>query len=235
MTSVRRAQVAPRWQYLAAVLVLAVGIAAFGIIRAPSQTGVDGSVSPPTGQASPSRSQEATSEPSVSPISVPLLTETFASPRHGFSVQYPAGWTVTPATAAWPPVSFLPYGNPALDTFESPAGNARLIVSSQALGIGQTEETWLAAFFRPFEGTSACGADHSAWPRLPIGGTSGYLDAAGCPVPADSKISPRDVSFDALVFAGGRVYEFGLDGDVDLAYFEALLATVRLDPTKALD
>ena len=51
----------------------------------------------------------------------------------------------------------------------------------------------------------------------------------------DSRISDRDIGFDALVFAGGRVYQIGFDGDVDLAYFKAILATVRLDPAQATD
>jgi hypothetical protein len=139
-----------------------------------------------------------------------------------------------PATAIWPADTYLPYGSPALDTLERP-GVARLIVATQPLGPGQSEDAWLAAFFRPFEGPQACGGDRSTWPRLEIGGVSGYLDAADCPVPADTRISDRDDSFDALVFVGGRVYQFGLDGDVDLAYFEALLATVRLDPSQAVD
>jgi hypothetical protein len=234
--SIRRAQSAPAWQYLAAVLVVAVGIAAFGIIGRPSQTGVDGPESAPPSSISPSPSPSprASAGPATASIIVPPLTETFLSPRNGFSLQYPAGWTVTPATAGWPADTYLPYGNPALDTLER-AGEARLIVASQPLGAGGTEEAWLSAFFRPYEGGAPCGGDRSTWPRLEIDGVLGYLDAADCFVPLDARISDRDVSFDALVFSGGRVYQFGLDGDVDLAYFKALLATVRLDPSQAID
>ena len=41
--------------------------------------------------------------------------------------------------------------------------------------------------------------------------------------------------FNAFVFAGDRVYQITLDGEVDLAYFEALLATMKLDPASAID
>lgn len=229
LPSIRRAQGSPPWHYLAAVLVVAIGIAAIGILST-RPAAVGDSSAPPS--ASPS--VQATASPSASPISVPALTQTFVSTRNGFSVDYPAGWTATPATAGWPPVTYLPYGNPALDTLER-SGEARLIVASQPLGPGGTEETWLAAFFRPYEGGAPCAGDRSTWPRLEIGGVLGYLDAADCFVPLDARISERDVSFDALVFSGGRVYQFGLDGDVDLAYFKALLATVQLDPSKAID
>lgn len=39
----------------------------------------------------------------------------------------------------------------------------------------------------------------------------------------------------AFAFAGDRVYQITLDGDVDKPYFEALLATIKLDPASALD
>jgi hypothetical protein len=227
-----RTQAAPPWQYLAAALAVVVSIAALGIIGLRNQAGINGLPSASPGQVSPSPSARASGGPPASAVPVPPLTETFVSPRNGVSVRYPAAWTVTPATAGWPANTYLPYGNPGLDTLVH-TGEARLVVASQPLGPGGTEEAWIAAFFRPFNGPTPCGGDHSTWPRIVIGGVSGYLDAADCPVAADSKISVRDVSYDALVFSGGRVYQFGLDGDVDLAYFEALLAAVQLDPSKA--
>lgn len=227
-----RAQVTAPWQYLAAVLVVAVGVAALGIIGLRDQAGINGPASASPGGVSPSPSARASVGPSTSAVSVPPRTETFVSPRNGVTVHYPAGWTVTPATAGWPANTYLPYGSPALDTLEG-SGTARLTLASQSLGPGGTEEAWIAAFFRPFDGPNPCGGDHATWPRIVIGGVSGYLDAADCPVPADSKISVRDVSYDALVFSGGRVYQIGLDGDVDLGYFKALLATIQLDPPKA--
>ncbi len=226
------AQTAPLWQYLAAVLVVAVGVATIGFFGNRSQSSVGGPTSAPTGGVAPTPSPQGSAAPSSSAVIVPALTETFVSPRNGFSLRYPAGWTVTPATEGWPANTYLPYGNPALDTLER-AREARLIISTQVLGLGQTEEAWLAAFFRPFDGPEPCAGDWTTWPRIDIGGQSGYLDAVDCPVPADSKISDPDISFDALVFSGGRVYQIGLDGDVDLAYFEALLATVQLDPASA--
>ncbi|MBI2762287.1 MAG: hypothetical protein HYX54_00800 [Chloroflexi bacterium] len=233
-TAVRRDRATPPWYYLAAVLVVAVSFAALGIIGIRNQPGAGGPGSPSPSGASPSPSPQTSSSSPTASILVPPLTQTFVSRRNGFSVDYPDGWTVTSATLSWPVNDFLPYGHPALDTLARP-GEARLMVASQALGQGQTEDEWLAAFFRPYMGGPACGGDRSTWPRLDVDGVSGYLDMADCPVPIDSRISDRDVGFDVLVFAGGRVYDIGFDGDVDLAYFKALLATLRLDPSNAVD
>lgn len=233
-TSVRRDQATPPWYYLAAVLVAAVSFAALGIIGTRNQPGLDGPGSPSPSGTSPSPSPQSSSGSPTPSILIPPLTQTFVSPRNGFSVDYPDGWTVTSATAGWPANAFLPYGHPALDTLAR-TGEARLMVASQALGNGQTEEEWLAAFFRPYTGGAPCGGDRSTWPRLEIDGMSGYLDMTDCPVPVDSRISDRDVGFDVLVFSGGRVYAIGFDGNVDLDYFKTLLATVRLDPAAAIN
>lgn len=171
--------------------------------------------------------------PVRSPIPVPALTETFVSPRNGFSVRYPAGWSTKPATSTWRPNTYLPIGNSALDELKL-QGEARFVMSSQRLALGVTEASWIAAFSQPYD-LGACSVDRAAWPRLTVDGRSGYLDLAACPFPADAGFSTPDVDYDLIVFAGGRVYEIGLDGVVDLAYFEAILATVHLDPASAID
>ena len=149
-------------------------------------------------------------------------------------MRYPAGWTIQPATAGWPRNFFLPLGNPALDQLMHP-GEARLVIASQSLATGQTADDWLAAYFHPYEGASPCDDDRAAWPRLPVSGTTGYLDRDGCPFSAQGRVSDRDVWFDLIVFSGDRVYQIGLDGNVDLAYFKAVLAAITLDPAAAVD
>lgn len=62
-----------------------------------------------------------------------------------------------------------------------------------------------------------------------------HLDVAECPGPGDITFPARNVGYGAIVFSGDRVYRFSLNGNVDLAYFEALLATVTFDPEHALD
>jgi hypothetical protein len=170
---------------------------------------------------------------SASPIPIPPLTETFVSTRNGFSVRYPAGWSTKAATIGWLPNRMVPMGSPALDELEL-RGVARLVVASQRLEPGQSEASWIASFGHEYY-LRRCSGDRAAWPRVTVDGRSGYLDLNGCPLAADKSISTPDVAFDVIVFAADRVYRIGLDGAVDLGYFEAILATVRLDPGSAID
>jgi hypothetical protein len=209
-----RVPVGSSWRNLAAVLVVAMGLMAAGIVSWANRADVGGRTS--------------------SGISVSTLTERFASTWNGFSISYPAGWTVRPATAAWPRNTSLPNGHPAFDRLELP-DVAQLVVASQPLGAGQTEEDWLAAFFQPYPRANPCSSDRSTWPRLQLDGASAYLDVIDCPTSRDHQIAARDMSFEALAFVGGRVYQFRLNGDVDRADFETLLASVRFDPAHAVD
>ena len=217
--SARRPRIASTWSVMAAVILVVICLGAVGFLSLRNRADVGG---------------PAATAPARPGIVVPPMTDEFTSPRNGFSLRHPNGWTVKPATAPWLPGIFLPHGNPALDQFTD-TGKARLVVSSQRLEAGQTSDDWLAAFFHPYQGANPCAGDRTTWPRLTIGGQSGYLDAAGCTSPADDRISERDVWYEALVFSGDRVYQITLDGDVDLAYFEAVLATIRLDPSTAVD
>ena len=204
-------------------LALALAIAVGGIVFLGSMNG-----SGPGGQQTPQH------PPSGSTLSIPPLTRTFVSPRNGFTVSYPAGWSVRPATKSWPPDIFLPLGNPAYDQFQRP-GEAALNVASQPLAAGQTEADWLASFSHPYQGAAPCGTAPADSPRLAISGRSGYLVDAGCPMPADTNFSNPDLRYRAIVIADGRVYDISLHGNVDRAYFDAIVATIRLDPASAAD
>jgi hypothetical protein len=180
-----------------------------------------------------SESPPPTERASASPLPIPPLTETFVSTRNGFSVRYPAGWSTKAATIGWLPNTMVPMGNPALDELEL-QGVARLVVASQRLEPGQSEASWIASYSQDYY-LRRCSGDRAAWPRVTVDGRSGYLDLNACPLAADKNISTPDVAFDVIVFAADRVYRIGLDGAVDLGYFEAILATVRLDPASAMD
>ena len=171
--------------------------------------------------------------PSVSPIPAPALTETFVSPRNGFSVRYPAGWSTQAATTSWRSGTYVPIGNSALDVLQLD-GHARLAIASQRLAAGQTEASWLASFIQPYD-LGSCTGNQASWPRVTIDGQLGYLDVEACPAAADAGFSSPDLRFDAIVFSGNRWYEIELDGVVDRAYFEAILSTIHFDPASAID
>jgi len=221
----RRRSMRPVFSYADSIVVLLLlVIVGFAVVQRVSQVG-SGQSPRPLATQSPG--------PAASPIPVPALTETFISTRNGFSVSYPAGWSVKAATTSWRPQTYVPIGNSALDELKR-EGEARLVVASQRLEPGETEASWIAAFNQPYD-LGACSRDRAAWPRLPVDGKSAYLDIDACPLPADAGFSTPDVRFDVIVFAGGRVYEIAFDGVVDRAYFEALLATIHLDPAAAID
>lgn len=203
-----------------ALVVLVVVFAGLVLLQPTIPGGVGGSP-PPTEPAS------------ASPIPVPALTETFVSPRNGFSVSYPAGWTTKAAATTWLPNKLIPIGNPAVDELKLD-GVARLVVASQRLQEGQTEASWIASFGQEYF-LRRCSGDRATWARIIVDGRSGYLDLNGCPLSADRTFSTPDVAFGVIVFAADRVYRISLDGVVDLAYFEAILATVHLDPASAID
>jgi hypothetical protein len=234
---------------IALVLVVAIGLAGIAILGRHDLPGVNGPAVVPTPPARSSPSPSPTPSPSLTlapappsgagpagaAIPIPALTRTFVSSRNGFSVMYPAGWTVKPATTSWRPDTFLPLGNPALDDLQRP-GIARLAVASHRLAAGQTEQQWLAAYQPVYQASTGCaGTAPSTWPRIAIGGDPGYLATADCPLGPDVSPASPGVEFDAFAFSGGRIYMIKLFGKVDLAYFQAMLATFHLDPPSAID
>jgi len=221
---------------------VAVAIRTDAIVTGPVASATASPSPAPTTSASPEASVQDRALPTTGPvasqvaISIPALTQSFTSTRNGYSIDVPADWVATPATQSWPPNTFTQLGSPVLDQLFL-AGSYRLVIASQRLGAGQTEADWVSSYFPPFQGAMQCdnAADLSSAPRLPIGGRSAYLRLAGCPIYADSAMSANDIMFEAFVFADDRVYQITLDGDVDLAFFEALVATMTLEPSSAID
>jgi hypothetical protein len=180
---------------------------------------------------SPTATASATPLPSPSGPSdaggPPLLTTTFTSPRNGFAISYPADWSATPATAAWPAGVVNAWGSPALD--ELRGATARFAGSSQPLAPGETADQWLAAY-----ATSACITPRSSWPSVDIGSATGLIDSDGCEAP-DPPIGKGGPLFDAVVVVGGRAYSFTMDGELSHSDFVSFLAAVTLDPASAVD
>lgn len=176
-------------------------------------------------------SSAPTLSPSASATAVPAMTTVFNSPRNGYSISHPDGWTATPATEPWALGKATLWGDPALDAIQS--SNARLVVASQRLAIGQSSDAWMVAYCEQSGGTNCAGVP-GTWEPVQMGGQPGYVDTDGIPA-LGGTIVPGGTLYDAVTVVGGRGYAFTLDGRVDRPLFDALLARVTFDPASAID
>jgi len=210
----------------AAVIGAIVVGAAFLILR-PGQPAVGA----PTASPSPS-AVVSDPPPSTAPASLATSTGTvtFTSPLNGFSVAIPGGWTTKPATAVWAPGRLANWGDPALDDLHG--SSVRFVGTSQPIAPATSEEAWIQAYRKLVK---PCQGDGTTPARMLVGDL--YLGAViqgGCQVNSgNGSISATGHLYDLVVVAGGRGYDFTMDGDVDRALFASMLSSVKLDPVAA--
>ena len=163
--------------------------------------------------------------PSASPPSVivmPALTRTYQSARNGFTISYPDSWSTVPATASWVPgQGWRGRARPGHDpNVRRPPGDV----------IPATRSGSNAGCLVPGRMRLRCrrlGHDRDRWrQRLP---------GRGRRPTAVPGIVPDGVIFGAEVVSGGRGYQFGMDGHVDRAMFDAFLATFKFPVIPALE
>jgi hypothetical protein len=184
-------------------------------------------------------------EPSPSSFGLPLptLDATFTSPAYGFSIHYPKGWTVQPGTPPWDVGTGLMPDNPTSDKIVSPVGPQRMRISAASLALpsGTTIEAFRAnadPLSSPFN-SSPCTpiAPLSGPPLLNVQSSPGAnpqqveatVSINGCGALAELGGHIYDVE----VIAGGRGYEFALDGEITAADALTWLATITLEPGSA--
>jgi len=138
----------------------------------------------------------------------------------GYSVMYPAGWTVTSATQSWPLGHTSFWDTPDGDRLEGDAVGFR--GTSQALSSGQSESDWINQYIAS---SMPCGNRE----QVPVGSHTGTIDLNDCP--GMGRLGGR--VFDLAVVAGGRGYNFTMEGKVDRSFFLAMLATVMFTPQTA--
>jgi hypothetical protein len=146
------------------------------------------------------------------------LTNTFTSDLHGISVSYPVGWVEAPATAPW--ARGLPNADEgARDTIDDGQGGSRFIgLASQPLD-GKTGQAWADGLLADPGMIETC--TPTVEPRT-VDGATGQL--ATCP----------NGLLTAQVWTADRGYWIVLFGSADRAWFEDILATVRLHPEDAV-
>jgi hypothetical protein len=171
-------------------------------------------VSPPTPSTSPSASAAA---------STPPLTQTFTSPLHGISVSHPEGWIAQPATELWTDGTRQANSTDSFaDDLYDPVLEDHLFLSfaSQPLG-DSTPDEWVAE--------QAVGNGCSAIDPIEVDGATGLIN---------------DCELMVAVTTAGRGYWIILRASqddpaavasYDRAWFEEVLAAVRLHPEDAVD
>lgn len=204
-----------------------IGVLVFGgallFLGRPGQQAVGG----------PSASPPASVAPSIiSTTGLPVLDTQFMSPRNGYSVKYPVGWTVLPATQTWQPGKEVKWGDPALDAIQT--SDARFVAAGQKLEAGETAEQWLKAYCLA-SGTDAgkCATVPGSWQPIKIAGSDAYIDLDGVAA-WPGTITPGGKIFDAVVVSGATGWAFTLDGDVDRPMFDAFLDKVYLLPASLI-
>ena len=176
---------------------------------------------------------EALASGILSTSGVPVLDTLFTSPRNGYSVRYPAGWTATPGTQSWPHGKPILWGDPAMDAIQT--SDARFVAAAQKLAASETADQWFKAYcLGSAEDTGQCDTVPGSWEPVKMSSSGGagmeaYIDLDG-PAAQGGTIVPGGKVFDAVAVAGDTAYAFTLDGDVDRPMFDAFMSTVHLYP-----
>lgn len=159
------------------------------------------------------------------PVTIPAFDTTFTSSRYGFSVRYPAGWAVRPATETWESsTSPLSLGSPKLD--ELSGSSARFSAASQALPAGWGDQQWYDWYFQfPPE---CVGYEGEPWTEVVVNERTWRVFYDGCPL--DVALVPGGVVFGAITVVDGRGYDVAVDGAVNREFFKAILTTVAFEP-----
>ena len=127
-------------------------------------------------------------------IDTPPLTETFTSPRFGYSVKTLPEWTTAAAEKAWTGVT---NDSAMMDGVDFTGTDSHLGLTSQPLG-DRTFDEFVAAFHADQKAhvpVGCDGGDPSTWPEVQVGDHVGRLEQL-CN------------AAEVLVEVGGRVYLF---------------------------
>jgi hypothetical protein len=168
-------------------------------------------------------------DPSTVPVDQSPTT-TFVSPKHGYSVQYPDGAVVTPATNLFgdPGIAEVSPGqrppvDDGVDVVETASGTVFTGWSLEAPG-GFPNDAWASIddYIDDYVLDGGCGAPRRQQAEITIDGQSG-------------RIAECSNEIVATVVAGGRIYGFTLlhGGSDARADFDAFADTIRLTPETA--
>jgi hypothetical protein len=206
-----------------AVAVVAVSVGGLSLLRPGSDRpgGVGGpGASVPSGMPSPSPSPSRPDRPEPT---VAALTQRFTSPTFGYSIGYPAGWSVTPTMWEGP----TPGG---ADGFRS-AGGWELRTLSRVVPDSVDADNWVVRILQ-VSGDPGCMPPRLTQEPVTIDGHEGRILGFCGSGPAPQ--------IEATVVVDDRAYLFTLVDERDpaneeeaRALFDKFLATITLDPRSA--
>jgi hypothetical protein len=210
--------------------------------------GVAGTPAPPstlmgTSAASPSLAPSPGGTTAVSPMARPPVApssdlKTYTSPRYGYSIRYPANWSIRGAAYEISPIDEPYDSEPGVDYLSASAPllvDPNLVVAAPKVDAGVTLDDWVADIDRLIAGVDPLCASATTTP-VQIDGQPGRLITLGdCP--------KGGYLLWAAVVHGGRAYEI-IWGDefarndptlrsADTALFMKILESFRFQPDEA--
>jgi hypothetical protein len=166
-----------------------------------------------------------TTTPAPTALDFPPLTETFVSPRHGYSIKYPQRGTVTPAEQLW---GFSERVDDGFDVVETGSAAVFKVASRDASTPGPEEapiDERIDVYLSQDDVLpGGCGVPREQQAEIIIDGQPG-------------RIAECSNHVEATVVVGGRLYLFTLShGRSDArAVFDTFIATVDLTPDAAVE
>jgi hypothetical protein len=134
-----------------------------------------------------------------------------------YSIKFPSGWIVTPATQTWRG-EWDTWAKANVDHL-----NGTSVVftgTSEPLAWAQSPAKWIA-WYLAASGANTCGVQE----YMDFLGLTGLIYLGGC----TSTDVPGQIYYAAVV-VGGRGYSFSIKGQVDYALFVSMLRTVSFGP-----
>jgi hypothetical protein len=192
----------------AAVAVVVLGVTGYAML------GLGG---PPDTGGNPTPSPTFTPSPSPTSSPPPALTESYTSATHGYTISYPAGWTVREATESW--TTGIPFQGSAFADVIGTRDNRFLAVASQPLA-GRNSDAWSDQIASDSDWGDTC--EPTSEP-VTVDGESGAI------------VTHCDGTQTALVAVASRGYLIVLYGIEEPETFMEILATMQLDPASAVD
>jgi hypothetical protein len=206
----------------AAAILLIVGVSFLRPLVSPN--GVGGTQPTPTPTATPvdvTPTQGYTPPPQPTPVPPPAPDTPFTSDRYGYGIEYPAGWTATPANGDW---TLADDQNSALtghsDHFidNRLTGDLQTFMSAWSVPLdGMTGDQWIRAYCTPpQDDPSWCDAGAATFKPIQVDGHDGQF---------------ADTGLEMLAFipVGDRMYAVAIWRPGNESFLRQVLATMTFD------